>query len=412
MEYFKRPAFGWRWYAAVGLFLCGFVGLSMGVSLTERPQVIAADWLTRAYYSLGLFVVGGLDIGTPSGGPSLARGLLWVAYFGAPLLTASAVIEAVLRVVSPHRWQFRWLKNHIVIAGTGKLTSVYLRALRAKDSNASVVVVADEADPVRDQELRDTFGVIVVAGDITRSYLQKELRVGRARRVLLMSDDNFQCYEAASKMLARYPRLAEGRVILHCHRIRFMRAMEGTQLANQCETFNIYHLAATALVRNLLTEQFRKTQARDLVVMAGFGRFGQTVLEELANNAGDEIEAVAVIDADADRRVLVVDEQQRLSSDFRREVYEGDISHPEVWRQLTDTFDLARNEPTVILGTGSEEDNLRTALWIKRKYPNLFVYARTNDVSEFALDVSAEYGINSISITELFELNIPARWLA
>ncbi|MBH81516.1 MAG: potassium transporter TrkA [Gammaproteobacteria bacterium] len=384
----------------------------MGVSLTERPQVIAADWLTRAYYSLGLFVVGGLDIGTPSGGPSLARGLLWVAYFGAPLLTASAVIEAVLRVVSPHRWQFRWLKNHIVIAGTGKLTSVYLRALRAKDSNVSVVVVADEADPVRDQELRDTFGVTVVAGDITRSYLQKELRVGRARRVLLMSDDNFQCYEAASKMLARYPRLAEGRVILHCHRIRFMRAMEGTQLANQCETFNIYHLAATALVRNLLTEQFRKTQARDLVVMAGFGRFGQTVLEELANNAGDEIEAVAVIDADADRRVLVVDEQQRLSSDFRREVYEGDISHPEVWRQLTDTFDLTRNEPTVILGTGSEEDNLRTALWIKRKYPNLFVYARTNDVSEFALDVSAEYGINSISITELFELNIPARWLA
>ena len=83
-----------------------------------------------------------------------------------------------------------------------------------------------------------------------------------------------------------------------------------------------------------------------------------------------------------------------------------------MWRQLTDTFDLTRNEPTVILGTGSEEDNLRTALWIKRKYPNLFVYARTNDVSEFALDVSAEYGINSISITELFELNIPARWLA
>ena len=55
---------------------------------------------------------------------------------------------------------------------------------------------------------------------------------------------------------------------------------------------------------------------------------------------------------------------------------------------------------------------MRTALWIKRRFPNVYVFARTNDVSQFALEVSAEYDINSISITQLFESNIPETWLA
>ena len=411
-EFFRASSVGWRWYAAVGLFLFGFLGLACGVTPTERPDVHDSGWLTKAYYALGLFVVGGLDIGTPSGGPLLARAMLWTAYFGAPLLTASAVIEAVLRVMSGRRWQLRRLRNHIVVVGTGKLTSVYLRALRRQSPKVPVVVVAEEADVVRDQELSESYGVTIVVGDITHSFLQRELRVGRARRVVLLGDDNFQCYEAATKMLASYPRLGNGAIVLHCHRIRFMRAMEDTELASQCATFNSYHLAATALVRNHLTAHFEQTQARDLVVMAGFGRFGQTILEELANHARDEIEAVAVIDVDADRRVLVVDEQQRLSTDFRRQVFEGDIAHPEVWQQLTSAFDLTQNQPTVILGTGRAEENLRTALWLKRRYPNIYVFARTNDVSKFALEVSAEYDINSISITELFESNIPEAWLA
>ena len=411
-DFFRAASIGWRWYAAVGLFLSAYLGMALGVGLTERPSVVSSDWLTKAYYSLGLFVVGGLDIGTPTGGPAVARVMLWVAYFGAPLLTASAVIEAVLRVMSPHRWQLRRLQNHVVVIGTGKLTSVYLRALRNKSPKVPVVVVAEESDPVRDQELEEAFGVTLIVGDATRGFLQRALRVGRARRVVLLGDDNFTCYEAASKMLAAHPHLADGRIVLHCHRLRFMRAMEGTRLASQCETFNSYHLVATALVRNDLLGHFATTPARDLVVMAGFGRFGQTILEELVNHAQDAIEAVAVVDADADRRVLVVDEQQRLAAGFRREVFEGDISHPEVWQQLTNTFDLARNEPTVILGTGSEEDNLRTALWIKRKYPNVYVFARTNDHSRFALEVSAEHDINTISITELFESSIPDSWLA
>ncbi len=65
----------------------------------------------------------------------------------------------------------------------------------------------------------------------------------------------------------------------------------------------------------------------------------------------------------------------------------------------------------MILGTGTPEENLRAAMWVKRQWPNALVFARTNDVSLFATEVGEEHGINSISITRLVEDHIPESWL-
>ena len=146
-------------------------------------------------------------------------------------------------------------------------------------------------------------------------------------------------------------------------------------------------------------------------MIAGFGRFGQTVLEELQAHAAQEIATVALLDADASRRLLVAEEQRKLSGSYRKLLFEGDISHPEVWRNLEAALDLSAARPTVILGTGNAEENLRTALWIKQKHPNAFVFARTMDLSQLALEVSAERDINYFSIRQLVEDNIPPSWL-
>ena len=54
---------------------------------------------------------------------------------------------------------------------------------------------------------------------------------------------------------------------------------------------------------------------------------------------------------------------------------------------------------------------MRTALWIKRKYPNALVFARTNDVSQLAQEVGAEHDIETFSIKQLVEDNVPKEWL-
>src|SRR5690606_30352668 len=140
-------------------------------------------------------------------------------------------------------------------------------------------------------------------------------------------------------------------------------------------------------------------------------RFGQTILEELQNHAAGEFGIVGLIDIDVERRVLVVQEQGYLGGDYRRVLVQGHVGHPEVWRRLAESVDMAYSEPTVILGTGSPEENLRAAMWVKRRWPNALVFARTNDVSVFATEVGAEHGIKAISITRLVEDNIPDAWL-
>ena len=115
----KVLGISWRWGLALTFFIFAMIGLSSGVTLSERPYVADSSLVTKAYYSLGLFVVGGLDLGTPIEGPLLGRVLLWIAFFGCPLLTASALIEAVLSTFYRRRWHLSRVRDHILVVGSG-----------------------------------------------------------------------------------------------------------------------------------------------------------------------------------------------------------------------------------------------------------------------------------------------------
>jgi hypothetical protein len=192
---------GWRWLAALTFLVFALAGLASGVGFSERPGVDEAGWAVMTYYSLGLFVFGGLDIGFPVGGPLAGRTLLWISYFGAPLLAASTLIEALMRVMWRDRWHLRRLTDHIVVVGAGSLTLTYLRVLRRRWPVVPVVVLADAVEPTRRQELEQAFNVRVLVGDPTHEFMLRQLRLRRARRIVLLPDDNFEAFEAASKML-------------------------------------------------------------------------------------------------------------------------------------------------------------------------------------------------------------------
>ncbi|MFT4938702.1 MAG: hypothetical protein ACI88A_001731 [Paraglaciecola sp.] len=400
----------WRWTAAVVLFFCAFSGLMMGVTLTERPDIGSADMLTKAYYSLGLFVMGGLDLGTPAGGPEFARLLLWLSYFGSPMLAASTIIEALIKTISPYKWHLHRISNHIVVSGSGDLTITYLKELRIAAPNVPLLIIDNHIDPIREEELKRRYRAKVIVGDITRSYFLRKLHLAKAKKVVLLADDNFQNYEAAYKILQLAPELKK-RIIIHNNSIRFMRSMAGSHVAKNCINFNSYQLAASALVQQHLISHFLKTKPKDLVVIAGFGLFGQTILEELQQYANKEIDTIAIIGIDAARRILVVDEQLELANFCRREIFEGNISHPQVWKQLRDKVDLSNSQPIIILCTNSVEDNFRTSLWLKSKYPDAMIIARSNLPSKFAENVGEQYNILNVSINQLVKDNFPKTWL-
>ena len=84
-----------------------------------------------------------------------------------------------------------------------------------------------------------------------------------------------------------------------------------------------------------------------------------------------------------------------------------------VWQQLRQEVHIEADAYNLIfvLGTGQEEDNLRTALWLRRNYPNAMIIARSSKQSRFAEEVGSEHRIINVSIHELVEENIPKHWV-
>ena len=111
----SSQSFSWRTFGALFFFFSAILGFELGVSVTERPDVIHSSILTKAYFSLSFFVVGGVDLGTPEGGPLIGRVLLWASYFGSPILATWTLIATVLKAMAPQRWYLRRLKDHIVV---------------------------------------------------------------------------------------------------------------------------------------------------------------------------------------------------------------------------------------------------------------------------------------------------------
>ena len=76
---YTPEAFPWLPAGAIVVFLLALIGFESGVSVTERPELATAGLMAKAYYALSLFDVGGVDLGTPTGGPALGQAMLWTA---------------------------------------------------------------------------------------------------------------------------------------------------------------------------------------------------------------------------------------------------------------------------------------------------------------------------------------------
>jgi len=403
------PELSWKSWSAIAIFGCGFVGLAAGVGVTERPGVSEADLLTKAYYAFGLFVLGGLDLGTPTGGPLYARILLWVAYFAAPIWTASAVLETLLHALRPPVWTVRSVKNKIVIIGGGELTLGFLSRIKASGNARRVIVIVDESQHPHLGELRSYRGVRVFVVSEDQMHRMRRYPLHKASKFLLLSENDEINLEVASILLDHAPELGP-KIVYHVSNLRFLRVLADSRVVTQCTTFNQYELAATQLAREQLMRRFNDTEYSDTVVLAGFGRFGQSILEQLERHASGEFSRVAIIDLEAQQRALIADEQVVTDREYSRHTYEGDIDDPEVWQRLFSEVVTGKEEPVFVITTGDDQTNLRCAIWLRKQFPNALIICRTLAPSSFAKGVCEQHDVVSVNTAELVEASIPHAW--
>ena len=398
----------WRVLAFVLVYLLAVLALTVGVGVSQR-DLSGAGIGERAYYALGLFVLGGLDIGIPEGGPAVARALLWAAYFLAPAITVSALLETAIRLLGPLALRVRPLSGHVVVGGGGRLALTYVRKLRERDRRRTVVVVERDARGPLLTELRDVHRALVVVGDIASDSVLRGLRLKHAHRVLLLTGDDFANLDAASKILRHAPELARC-IVVHVSDLGFMRQTAGSSVARDCEVFNGHEFAAIHLVRDHLAQHFQSTPNRDLIVLAGFGRFGQTVLDQLQRNALGSFGRVVIIDESASRHARAFQDGPGFAPEYERVLIEGDIRDPEAWKQVEEIVSKHGHDPVVVLGSGNDGTNLHAALRVKRRHPGAYVIVRSFRSSPFAEEVAEEVGAYAFNLGGLIASGMPERW--
>jgi Trk K+ transport system NAD-binding subunit len=403
-----RRVVSWRAALLALVFVAGFAGFAMGGVVAQRPTIADDPITAKLYYTLGLFVLAGIDLGMPCGGPAIARALLWFALFAAPAVTAGALTEGVLRVLRADVWALRNLRSHVVLAGCGKLSMLYLTRLREKRPHVRVVIVEKRADH-ENIALARARGARVVVGDITEDTILESVRVDRAARVLLLTGDDFANLDAATKILAMAPSVGS-KVVVHVGDLRFAKALESSRVATECVLFNSHQVAASHLVESVLVPHFAKTPGCDALVLGGFGRFGQTVLDELQRRKEHCVRTVVIIDAHATRAFAEFGQLCSGEAKGERVVIDGDITDPRVLERAQHA--CATHEPAFILGSNDDGANVRTAVSLARAWPEALVVARGFGTSTFAREIARDRRFTILGVGELLADSIPDRWLA
>ncbi len=400
-----RAVTGWilrglPFVAAFGLGLGAFI---LGAEVSERPGIGAAGFPTQVYYALALFVMAGVDLGMPSGGPPAAITMLWVAYFMAPAVTTAAVVEGIVRAVRPDWWVHRGMRGHIVVVGAGRYGGLAVDVL-VNGGKRWPVLALDRRDAHADLPSNVRFRQC----DITRPSVRRSLGLQRARGVLVLTDDDLLNLDLAAILHEEHPRL-EGRIIAKVSDIGLMRTIHDRVPSMSRHVVNLHQLAVEHLVKTVLLTHFRATEPLDAVVIAGFGRFGQTVLEALQREAIDELCRAVLVDVEAERRARQFDEEVGFDRRLERTVVTTSFSDPGAWEPVFEVCERTGSAPLILVGSHDDELNLRTALWLRKRQPQARIVVRTFHSTAVSRQLAAGASLDVFGVADMVRASLGER---
>jgi hypothetical protein len=354
------------------------VAFTAGVDVSERPGLPAASAAVQLYYALGLFVLGGLDLGVPTGGPLWARTMLWAGYFLGPAITTTAVVEGALRLARPS-----WVgqvrnRSHVVVVGDGRLGRLYVEAIAAQEPDRRILTA----------ELSQLGTVAARA----------------ALRLDLATDDDLANLGTAWDIARAHPALP---VAAHVAEIGMRRGAHELE-SSGVRVFNAHEITAAELYETTLQPHLRATAGRDVVAIVGFGRFGQTVLRFLQEHARGEIAQVWLVDTAADRLVRQYAEQVGLELDVQP--MQADIRDPATWDRLAGVLTESEVVPALVLATDDDNINLQAAVGLRKRLPSAPLFVRYFTESPFVEEVEAQYDLEGLAVESILRVALRAHY--
>ena len=375
-----------------------------GVNVSDRGDIPDEAFFVQLYYAIGLFALGGMDLGMPTGGPRAWQNVLVFTYFAAPALAAAAVLESLSRAIWARlvdRWPWR---DHIVVAGAGRVARAVVDECRRKFPKASILVVEKDITDAQAKHFRHIKKVHLVGGDMTDPRAVESLRIGKARSLLLLTNDELANVELAVQAQHNFttdgglPMLVRVADLDLMDRANRMLGQEGW-----APCVNIHKAVAEKICRDSIG-YMRESKGQETLVFTGFGRFCQTYLRQFMDVRGsDQIASIAVIAVEAELAwerffdALPADQQAQLRRiDVR--LQNGRQEDPRVWQSLLDDRGDSEGKLVVLLGTNDDQSNLKAAMRVRDRSPDAYVMVRTFGASSFALHIGNDMSLQIVDI--------------
>ena len=134
-----------------------------------------------------------------------------MVYFAAPLLTVAAIVDGVIATFRPYIPGLWPRREHLIVAGAGRVARAFIRELRKNYPRVPVVVV--DRNPETDMLVKQTNlvlrdrGIWVHIGDLYDETMLERLHLQHAKGVLLLTGDEVANTEAASQIYDYFERV-------------------------------------------------------------------------------------------------------------------------------------------------------------------------------------------------------------
>lgn len=231
---------------------------------------------------------------------------MWTLRFVAPLILGDAAFLYVT-TRSPLRALVEAFRKPVVVVGAGKLGTMVCEELAARSGSwpwewSRVIVI--ELDPKnRNLEGLRALGVRVVIGDGAKEVTLRKARAHRARWFLALTKDDIVNVNASLLALELQPARVDMWCLAHVYDLALERTLDqyvsGSKWHGSIDFVNSYKLAANRIVEQRVVPHLGDTS---LIVIGGFGRFGQSTVSALA----PEVQARPGLS------VLVIDKNREL----------------------------------------------------------------------------------------------------
>jgi hypothetical protein len=334
--------------------------------------------LKALYFSISLFILGGLDIGLPDDPSRLITALLWLCYFFAPLMTASFVYDFIQNKLLGRIP--RHLSGHTILCGLGRNGHLIYELIRETlpKGHKLVIIEKNETNPYVALVNKDPYAWLI-QNDFARMPVLESARIRSAQRIIFSTNLDLENLNAVIEVQSQGLTDPQQAVFCHLGDLEMLDNLKQTlfkeETYRRVRVFNGYQCATRQLYERLQGEGMFSVSGT-VFVLFGYGRFAHMLFMHITTDpqrkSGDEVIIVT-------EKMASGYDLNRLQFDWARKEINTpctihspiiqDMHNPEVWAQVDEM--LQRHDKPVLAFVCRDNDvaNMDLAISIKLKGP-------------------------------------------